>query len=1697
MEEKLNIIYDYLAPQGIKNFPDTYEGFKEMMYDDDKASKIHSYLLNQNVKNVDNDFNAFKEYVGVKKKDGLEVPSEDSSTTRLPSSSESGSPDIKPIDFSYIQDHYASIQAPKDTSGELERDVEPKEIYEPQETLKPASDRASKKLERQAQNIPEKEEFEYTTDYESIPSDIKTLASAREAGDTEVDEDLLIPDKDEDGNIRGYYYKTTVPDVAGKVSTKEYIRNTASENSVVAKAMIGSLAKIEEASGINDDARKAYQGYQEIIREDIEKYKDPAWWEEPLGIMLGIVGDMPLFQMGGSLYTGTAKGSLKAASLLESKLIGSGLTKEVAKNIVKQKMLGTTVQQGVRMAGELGVHGALSDLIRQYGDASYEDIDYSETFKRLGYGSATGALVGFAGGFTNALGKKVADRHMAKAMTSGRYAMVSDKIANLKQFGVEVAGFPVEVGLFEVGNILENGVEGFSPEGLKKNAILLAMLKGKGKLMQLGQKAGVSKTDPVYKVDYSKNELDKLGFKKSEDVQTELGKKENAERFADVMENPDIPLHTKAKVLWNTKGIVLNELPTPASMELNKENLIIRDKDRNLLDEININDLPNSTKVIAENQRLLDHYNNIRTAFKVNPEDSKAIDKQLRDKGIEDGINNKDISGLLFKDPANYSKEDVKLLDTFNDIVKEYKGSVREQVRTEDVFLEDPREATKGEKKLLKTSDNTEVRKLQVEGKEAGQVIVDKGGDNWNIKRVDVEPDFQRRGIAKETYRQLNEEAKKDGKLLESDRPDKINPESKRIWESLVKSGEAEKLDNGAYRMREKPIEASEGTISDGTTKPTTEKEKPSETKEIAPKEEVPPKKVGGMEEAQIQKAGVEKDLAKRVWKKYMTAEGLLPREVFNEWVKSQSKSSAQVYRVEKMTQNFHKALKDTYGVKKVAGVKTGRPNVPKGELKKINEVLQNIGNGDTGALKMIPEGMRDIILRMREEIDALSQEMIREGLVTGELAGIFTENLGFYLNRSYRSHTDKSWKWENIPNEIRNNAINWLKSEKPELSREDLISEIKSYLDSPDGPFGVIRRGQLGAKDLSIFKKKKDIPKALRELMGEYEDPLYNYATSVLKMTDMIAKDEFLRNIVNNGKDKIFFEKPTGDFISQITTEGNPKMRPLSDKKLYTHPDIAKAFHEFILPASENVSLWAKTSRIYFAINGAVKYGKTVGSIQTHVRNFNSNFGFHMAHFRNPLDVASNLVEIAYRYKTQPAKHKEYIEDLISRGVVRDNARAGEILDVIRDVSNEYAKFQPGKRGVTKKALDFLTKLYQLEDDVHKIVAFESENKRYLNVYKKRHPNKPIEEVENMAKDKAAEIVRATMPTYSLIPEAVQLVRKLPVVGTFVSFPYEIFRTTFNSFDLIKQEAASADTRHLAAQRLAGIALASTVTSGAAATARHFTQVRNEDVKKLRTFLAPWNEFSDLVFIRKPENGVYSFIDLGYSDPHNYIKRMFNATINTWDDSPSEAFTNAAEEFFEPFLGEDLLFGTIADLRSNKKKGSGAPIYNEADTPSQQQSDIYEYFWKNTQPGLISSATRIYKSFNSERYDPLTEIGATFAGMRVTKVDVKEAYKYKTRDDAKMLNDAKWIYKNVLRDEGAGDKDKQDAYEMANQRIQEIIVEMNEAYRYCYELGVSPNDTRILLYDNAGSKRVARMVQLNKPEELDKRTGNWKPSMD
>jgi hypothetical protein len=693
-----------------------------------------------------------------------------------------------------------------------------------------------------------------------------------------------------------------------------------------------------------------------------------------------------------------------------------------------------------------------------------------------------------------------------------------------------------------------------------------------------------------------------------------------------------------------------------------------------------------------------------------------------------------------------------------------------------------------------------------------------------------------------------------------------------------------------------------------------------------------------------------------------------------------------------------------------------------------------------------LPVAMQEPMKAMRDYVDGLSQAMIEEGVIEGRLAGIVERNKGFYLHRSYQVHDDPKWA-DKVPDDVRNRAKALVRMEMQEnydklltkfesgLARQALLQELTmppieattqtptqrdkyerqlertqmyleemktrlkaaspseekvlGYIDkllySKGGPIQILSEEMGVRKDLSILRKRKKIPWEIRELLGEYKDPRINFVKTVSKMSRTLANHRFLTDIREAGMGKWFHDKPMRigeqSFSAQISAKGNMAIAPLDG--LYTTPEIRDAL------VSVQTGPQPDWLRYYMAAVGTTKYAKTILSLTTHVRNFMANPAFLLMNgLWDPRGGFKALRAIGTNLGVKNDKElREYILKLYRNGVIGESARAGELRDVIKDVQKTDFEVIMGNRAqvLSKKSARAVEGAYAAEDDYWKIVAYEAELARY----KKALPNVPQAELEK----RVAEIIRNTMPTYSLVPPAIKAIRRVPFVGTFVSFPAEVFRTNYHTMRLINEELRDPKRKKIGAQRLAGVLSAVTAAAAVAGASRMLSDVSADEEEDMRRFLPPWSENSQLFWIGGIKDGRAKYIDLGYLDPHTYLKTPVIAMMR--DEDWEKKLIESAVQGFKPFFSEDIFTEKVVSIMRNWKP-QGGKVYNEQADLKNKITEITKYLTSGLEPGTVTAMRRLTIALTGQpvniygkKYNPWLEALATFGGQRVSEVDV------------------------------------------------------------------------------------------------------------
>ncbi len=273
---------------------------------------------------------------------------------------------------------------------------------------------------------------------------------------------------------------------------------------------------------------------------------------------------------------------------------------------------------------------------------------------------------------------------------------------------------------------------------------------------------------------------------------------------------------------------------------------------------------------------------------------------------------------------------------------------------------------------------------------------------------------------------------------------------------------------------------------------------------------------------------------------------------------------------------------------------------------------------------------------------------------------------------------------------------------------------------------------------DLSRFKRRKDIPKEVREAMGEILTPGYPVAKGVSQLTHDIETARWFGGIAANrewaivkqpkltaaGKPSTYkrttYHPITGkpiehfgvrkEFVGPIPKDfkqlpANPKLGRLSEA--YVHPEIHADLQETIRVMDMPEKIWRKSL-------GAWKFGKVILSPKTHARNLTSNS--ILAHLGGlPMYEQPKYLIRAAKEMRGKGKHWKAAKE---EGLLRTTFTTAELGALFNRVESQLGGIKassiPEKMGIigegwikSKKGMAWAAKMYEAEEQWFKMAKY------------------------------------------------------------------------------------------------------------------------------------------------------------------------------------------------------------------------------------------------------------------------------------------------------------------------------------------------------------------------------------------------------
>ena len=794
------------------------------------------------------------------------------------------------------------------------------------------------------------------------------------------------------------------------------------------------------------------------------------------------------------------------------------------------------------------------------------------------------------------------------------------------------------------------------------------------------------------------------------------------------------------------------------------------------------------------------------------------------------------------------------------------------------------------------------------------------------------------------------------------------------------------------------------------------------------------------------------------------------------------------------------------------------RANIIAENTRRLDEVSQVLaGKKKASDLTFLNESQQRRLTAYREVLDTKSTYLIEllklqnqkpgrskaQKDATNELISTIENNKGSYLNRSYRAFSDNgdlfnqilglgkydglaltgdvktrfdaavSEELVNIQNlkgqSLKNAAakigiitkgkkVADIRLEIAEYNVMQAIREMQTASES-GGFTGILSAG--GKVDMLKSRTLDDRP-AFRKLLGEVEDPIVNFVTSVNKINQYVGNARHHQALFdaldNAGIIRVGAKAPPGGGWNKLEPNA-PDWSPLKDVWVR---ESFKQGYDAVQPLEMSPYRFFRAIQ---QVSGQIKIGKTVYSPTTQFRNLASGLVIASSNGHLPFSTKGNTVTnfmMVMDKTNRPINDATFAAEkrkLIESGVLQDGANAGELMDTLRDFTGEVdAVMKMTGPNRFRRFQEFAQKCYRFGDDYFKVNGYYIEKNRLIDAGYD----------EATAHTMAARRIKDCYPTYSKIPRAGRLIRRFPWGGDFVSFPIETVRTQANIIkygmeDVINgMKTGNANLVAIGMSRLGGLVAAASAPGLISEYSKDEYGISDDMDLALRVLSgADWNRNSKFAYTGVDDQGNPEFIDLTFLFPTEYTIGAIRAFMEgnpLEDEGLYDNVMNSVNQGIMPFgssmltqllfMGEEgeksllqiagKFFDKDSALTSDERlENAGEDLYKAVEK-------AFPGWYNNIQE--FARANKIMPEFFGEKQTPFknynnpTAFAALF-GFRLVGVKLDESAIRGIDGEIRKFNTAKrTIFEDIVRGINEGNLDTKYTDEYLNELVLEYF---------------------------------------------------------
>ena len=719
----------------------------------------------------------------------------------------------------------------------------------------------------------------------------------------------------------------------------------------------------------------------------------------------------------------------------------------------------------------------------------------------------------------------------------------------------------------------------------------------------------------------------------------------------------------------------------------------------------------------------------------------------------------------------------------------------------------------------------------------------------------------------------------------------------------------------------------------------------------------------------------------------------------------------------------------------------------------------------------------------------------------------------------------------------------------------------------------------KLGTGMLKDRSQYLDNAPMLREMMGEIRDPRELFLRTIDDMSSTIASQRLYDNMASQFGIKPYpqalreINEGGRPFIIDGTTVGDDVVIPGYKKLGDINPEnpfggaygtlsghyVPGEIYDALTTPLRAYSGMQDALAVALQAKGISQMTKTVLNPLSQIRNFlsntfvvgaNGNLGRDMGLFESADVLLANALN--------SPEQMRLLRALADEGAIGQNIQLNELSKLLQEQTARgvsAALKRGGDAFIQSRAgapVRFMQTLYQGGDDYWKVVGALAEKSRYGGAFRKAGldiDNMPAN-VQNALVDLglanrtssiagtnfgdlfSIDIVRNTMPTYSMVPEAIKQLRRIPVIGNFMSFPAEIIRTSGNIVNRglkemgfkalndageslipgLSREAAlqlQREIRAIGAQRMTGYVTMATMAPIAMREASHsILGITPEQEKLLESNLPFWMKGHTPMYISAPDaEGNAEYVDLSYMLPYEFMLTPARAALQEYqrrgevsDDVVGNVARAAWEgfgKFVEPFASEGLAAERIIDVTTRQgRTAQGSVVYEQGEDLGDRLAQSLVHVTGAFMPGIVDQfltirggefqpgrVTRAITGMPSAAGDPYTvaeEVGTHLTGLRPLRLNTQRSLGYAASEYSSMRTSASRVFATRADDNDATAEDVLDAYVRANEARRSHQANLYARIQAARDAGMSDQQIRSAMRNSGISQRELSMIMRN-----------------